>query len=243
MRRFNEKTMSASERGRARKKVEAEDKKQAEEKQAESYRLCEKLTESFWKDFWNGAELSVLVNRVEFALQNSGYKGWKEEFFDIIGEKIMEMPEQFIRNREKLNESEQGFDIDNLGDIRINFNGLFVTPAQYQILSNNAKAQSLCKEDLLVLCRKLAEKMPEFANFKENNSIQLYTASKSTNEAYALFGLTFETLTTSSLKQAYRRLVQMYHPDKNKAAYAPAIFQKVQKYHTYLERELRRKVA
>ena len=210
MRRFNEKTMSASERGRARKKVEAEVKKQAEEKQAESYRLCEKLTESFWKDFWNGAELSVLVNRVEFALQNSGYKGWKEEFFDIIGEKIMEMPEQFIRNREKLNESEQGFDIDNLGDIRINFNGLFV---------------------------------PEFANFKENNSIQLYTASKSTNEAYALFGLTFETLTTSSLKQAYRRLVQMYHPDKNKAAYAPAIFQKVQKYHTYLERELRRKVA
>ena len=243
MRIFNEKTMSDSERERARKKVETEVKKQAAEKQAESYRLCEKLTESFWKDFWNGAELSILVNRIEFALQNSGYKGWKEEFFDVIGEKIMEIPEQFIHNREKLNGSEQGFDIDNLGDIRINFNGLFVTAAQYHILSCNAKAQSLCKEDLLVLCRKLAEKMPEFANFKEEHSIQLYVATKSTNEAYALFGLTFETLTETSLKQAYRRLAQMYHPDKNKEAYAAAIFQKVQKYHTYLKSELRRKVA
>ena len=243
MRRFNEKTMSDSERERARQKVKAEAQKQAAEKRAESYRLCEKLTENFWKDFWNGAELSILVSRVEFALQNSGYERWKEEFFDVIGEKIMEIPDQFIHNREKLSGNEPDLNMDNLNDIRLNFNGIFVTPKQYQILCKNAKAQTLSPEDVIILCRKLAEIMPEFANFKEEHSIQLYVATKSTNEAYALFGLTFETLTESSLKQAYRRLAQMYHPDKNKEAYASAIVEKVQKYHKYLKSELRRKVA
>ncbi len=62
------------------------------------------------------------------------------------------------------------------------------------------------------------------------------------NEAYRLFGLSFETLTPDSLKQAYRRLMLKYHPDRNKNV-DPEMLQKIRRYCMYLKSELRRKAA
>ena len=146
-------------------------------------------------------------------------------------------------SKEQRQQSDANKSTEDLGGIRLNFNGIFVTSQQYQILSKNAKAWTLSPDDLIILCRKLAETMPEFRDFLDGKIIRTPQSLMDNNEAYALFGLTFETLTEASLKQAYRYLIQLYHPDKNQNAKAKEMFQKVQSYHAYLEAELRRKAA
>lgn len=60
---------------------------------------------------------------------------------------------------------------------------------------------------------------------------------------YKTFDLTPSTLTEASLKQSYRRLVQLYHPDKNKEPNATEKFQKIQLYYSILQKELKSKNA
>lgn len=60
---------------------------------------------------------------------------------------------------------------------------------------------------------------------------------------YKTFDLTPSTLTEASLKQSYRRLVQLYHPDRNKEPNATEKFQKIQSYYSILQKELKSKNA
>lgn len=203
--------------------------------------LGETLVIKFWDDFKeNPEEKKFLLERLKASLQNSGYKRWKEDFYDVVAKRARES----IRpSKEQRQQSDANKSTEDLGGIRLNFNGIFVTSQQYQILSKNAKAWTLSPDDLIILCRKLAETMPEFRDFLDGKIIRTPQSLMDNNEAYALFGLTFETLTEASLKQAYRYLIQLYHPDKNQNAKAKEMFQKVQSYHAYLEAELRRKAA
>lgn len=226
---------------RARKKVQKESEKREKTQQIKYRCLCETYVNNFWNDFQESPEeTTLLLARLELALQNSGYLNWKKEFYD----NVVKRAEVSIRpSKEQRQKNAHKTVSENLENIRINFNGLFVTPAQYRILSNNAHVQSLGLEDLKILCRMLAEKLPEFRDFLEGKIIQVPQKNTENNEAYQLFGLTFETLTEENLKSMYRRLVQLYHPDRNKNAYALEIFQKVQRYHEYLKTELRFKTT
>lgn len=144
--------------------------KQEELKQPAYRRLCEAYEKCFWSDFLNRTEeISVLLKRFEIALQNSGYQKWYEEFYDVVEKQTKERtrpPKELRRNnfqRVKYEVSE---------DIRVDFNGLSVTPAQFRILLNDAKAISLGVDDLIVFCRKLAEKRPEFRDFLRGKIIR-----------------------------------------------------------------------
>ena len=221
----------------ARLKVEKKRQEQKLKKQPEYRRFCEELVTKFWVDYLDSPEdTAVLLARLKVALQNSGYLRWQEEFYDFIETRVHESTRPSKEQRQKANS--EGFS-EEFGDIRINFNGIFVTPAQYRILSKNEKAQSLSPDELIVLCRKLAEKLPEFRDFLEGKVVRTTQMLTNANEAYELFKLTPATLTEASLKQAYRRLVQQYHPDKNKDPKAAEMFQKVRRYYAYLEGELR----
>ena len=224
-----------------RARVEAERKKQEELKQQEYLRFCEELVTKFWNDYLDSSEkTSLLLKRLKVALQNSGYQKWQEEFYDVVEKQTKERTRPPKEQRQKASNQVKDEELD---DIRINFNGLFVTAAQYRILSSDINAQSLSLEDLIIYCRKLAEKMPEFRDFLKGKIIRTPQGLIDNSEAYALFGLTFETLTEDKLKQVYRYFAQLYHPDKNPNAKAKEMFQKVQSYHAYLKEELRRKVA
>ena len=195
----------------------------------------------FWVDYLESPEeTTVLLARLKVALQNSGYQKWQEEFYDVVEKQTKERTRPPKEQRQKASNQVKDEELD---DIRINFNGLFVTAAQYRILSSDINAQSLSLEDLIIYCRKLAEKMPEFRDFLKGKIIRTPQGLIDNNEAYALFGLTFETLTEDKLKQVYRYFAQLYHPDKNPNAKAKEMFQKVQSYHAYLKEELRRKAA
>ncbi len=226
------------EQKQARAKVENERFRQLQE---ENRLFCEELVTKFWNDYLESSEeTSILLERLKVALQNSDYQKWQEEFYDVVAKRARES----IRpSKEQRQQSDANKSTEDLGGIRLNFNGIFVTSQQYQILSKNAKAWTLSPDDLIILCRKLAETMPEFRDFLDGKIIRTPQSLMDNNEAYALFGLTFETLTEASLKQAYRYLIQLYHPDKNQNAKAKEMFQKVQSYHAYLEAELRRKAA
>lgn len=80
------------------------------------------------------------------------------------------------------------------------------------------------------------------SNFGGENEIHPYKAKEPENEAYKLFGLSFDSLTSDSLKKAYHRLLLKYHPDKNNNSSSEMI-QKIQRYYAYLKNELRRKAA
>lgn len=210
--------------------------------QQEERRLfCEQIVENFWNDFKNGSETDiVLIARLEFALENSDYKDWKK-LLQTVRIKLVEIPEDVRKNRQK--SRPKNSKAENLGKIQINFNGIFVTPQQYQILNRYPKVRSLLPDDVLELCRRLSERLSIFASFKEEHSVQLYTAQENYDEAYQLFNLKPNDLTEENLKQAYRRLVRKYHPDKDKTPDALKMFQKIQSYHTYLKGELHHKVA
>lgn len=240
----NEPRKAKNREEKARNKVEKERLKaekayreRERKKQPEYYLECEELVVKFWNSFFESPEdTAILLARLKVALQNSGYLRWQEEFYDFIETRVHESTRPSKEQRQKANS--EGFS-EEFGDIRINFNGIFVTPAQYRILSQNEKARSLSPDELIVFCRKLAEKVPEFRDFLAGKVVRTTQMLTNANEAYELFKLTPATLTEASLKQAYRRLVQQYHPDKNKDPKAAEMFQKVQRYHTYLERELR----
>ena len=225
----------------ARLKVEKKRQEQKLKKQPEYRRFCEELVTKFWVDYLDSPEeTSVLLARLKVALQNSGYQKWQEEFYDVVEKQTKERTRPPKEQRQKASNQVKDEELD---DIRINFNGLFVTAAQYRILSSDINAQSLSLEDLIIYCRKLAEKMPEFRDFLEGKVVRTTQMLTNANEAYELFKLTPATLTEASLKQAYRRLVQQYHPDKNKDPKAAEMFQKVRRYYAYLKGELRRKAA
>ena len=218
---------------RRRAKIEKERLRQEELKQPEYFKNCERFVNDFWQDFLEDTEdTKVLLSRLKARLENSGYFNWQQDFYADVEKRAKETsrPSQEQRQKAFRKKNNQSF-----GDIKIDFNGVFVTPTQYQILCQNSKTRNLSRAQVLELCRKLAETRPEFASFKEEQSIQPYVRQEETNEAFKLFGLTSETLTVESLKQAYRRLVQQYHPDRNKEANAAEMFQKVQRYHAYLE--------
>ena len=224
-----------------RARVEAERKKQEELKQQEYLRFCEELVTKFWNDYLDSSEkTSLLLKRLKVALQNSGYQNWKKEFYDVVAKRTQENVRPPKEQRQTANS--EGFS-EEFGGIRINFNGIFVTSEQCRILSKDKKATLLGSEELIVYCRKLAETMPEFRDFLSGKVVRTTQVQNNVNEAYELFGLTFETLTEVSLKQAYRYLSQLYHLDKNQNAKAKEMFQKVQSYHAFLEQELRRKAA
>ena len=217
-----------------RAKIEEERLRQEALKQQEYFQNCEKFVNDFWRDFMDGPEeTSVLLARLKLKLEISGYKNWRKDFYVDVEKKAKayQRPSQ----EQRQNPSTEKTDFDCFGNLLIDFNGVFVTPEQYQILSQTTKTRNLSRAQVLELCRKLAETRPEFASFKEEQSIQPYVRQEETNEALKLFGLTAENLTIESLKQAYRRLVRKYHPDRNKEANAAEMFQKVQRYHAYLE--------
>ncbi len=184
----------------------------------------------------------VLIFFLGFAVVFFGvaicYNIFFSMFKDIVKQKRQaKLEEEIFRQEQKFQKRRVKIEIDfgNFGDLLIDFNGVFVTPVQYQILSQYSKTRTLSRVQVLELCRKLAETMAEFASFKEERGIQPYVKQEETNEALKLFGLTAENLTIESLKQAYRRLVRKYHPDRNKEPNAAEMFQKVQRYHAYLE--------
>ncbi len=216
-----------------RAKIEQERLRQEELKQPEYFKNCERFVNDFWQDFLDSPEeASVLLARLSARLENSGYFNWKQDFYADVEKKANETsrPSQKQRQKAFRKKNNQCF-----GDIEIDFNGVFVTPAQYQILSQTSKTRNLSRAQVLELCRKLAKTMAEFASFKEEQGFQPYVAKEENNEAFRLFGLTSESLNAESLKQAYRRLVQKYHPDRNREPNAVEMFQKVQRYYAYLE--------
>ena len=70
---------------------------------------------------------------------------------------------------------------------------------------------------------------------------QEQAAKKQVNKYYEIFGLTPETLTEESLKQAYRKLCQKFHPDHNRSANADEKMAEINKIRQYLQYELDRK--
>ncbi len=221
-----------------RAKIEEERLRQEALKQQELFKNCEKYVNEFWRDFMDSSEeTSVLLARLRLKLEKSGYKKWRRDFYANVKKKANKYQRSLQEQRQ--NSSAEETDFDNFGDLLIDFRGVFVTPAQYQILSKISKARNLSRAQVLKLCRKLAKTNPEFASFKEVRDIQPYVRAEETNEAFRLFGLTAETLTAESLRQAYRRLVQKYHPDRNREPNAVVMFQKVQRYYAYLEGMIR----
>ncbi len=217
-----------------RAKLEEEILRQEEFQHLEYLRNCEMYVNEFWQDFLDSSEsTNVLLARLKLKLEKSGYENWQKDFYADVEKKAKAYQRPSQEQRQKA--SSQDGDFSNFGDLLIDFNGVFVTPVQYQILSKNSKARNLSRAQVLELCRKLAKTRPEFASFKEERGIQPYVAKGETNEAFRLFGLTKETLNAESLKQAYRRLVQKYHPDRNREPNAVVMFQKVQRYYAYLE--------
>ena len=205
------------------------------------YRQCEDYVENFWKDFLSSdEEIEVLLARLQFLLESSGYVNWESEFYNRVLNHVRkaERPSSSQRRKKAYQNTE-----DNLGNMGINFNGVFFTPKQYIIICQYQSAKTMSYQELIAFCQQLADKYPEFANFKKPASTQIHFVGDSIHEAYNLFGLSYENLTEESLKKAYRKLAMKYHPDKNKSANSEAMFVKVQKAYETLQRELQSKAA
>ena len=221
----------------ARERVEAERRRQEKLK----YQQCEQYVENFWYDFRGSDEpTEVLLSRLKFLLSSSGYSNWEKEFYNpaVSRARVTHRPSSSQR-KQRTNQNAEV----NLGDMGINFNGVFFTPKQYRILCLYPQAKTMSYQELISFCQKLAEKYAEFANFKQQKSAQTHLVGDSIREAYNLFGLSYENLTEESLKKAYRMLAMKYHPDKNKSSNAAAMFDKVQKAYETLQRELQCKAA
>ncbi len=136
------------------------------------------------------------------------------------------------------------------GEMKVLFNGIFVTPEQYQLLSVS-RAKDLSGKELLECLELLAEKLPQFADFAkaakgkgEGWQFGKQSSATAVLDSYCqLLGLMPQALSPDSLKQAYRRAVMGCHPDKDKSAAAAARFQQVQEAYAALQRELNRKAA
>lgn len=154
---------------------------------------------------------------------------------------------------------------------KIFFQGIWVTQQQLSYLANFSEISSMQGKKLRDFLSNLGKTNPLFADFtqeaensqkekekakwdsysqtKQNHGYRTTSANKgqtqraNVNSFYQMFGLTPETLTSESLKRAYRELVKKYHPDKNKEPDAAEKFQRVQKCYEYLQGELRRKAA
>ena len=152
---------------------------------------------------------------------------------------------------------------------KVFFQGIWVTQQQLSYLVNFSKVSGMQGKKLRDFLSNLGKTNPLFADFtqearqkekekakrysysqtKQNQGYRTGTASgsqpqsSSVNSFYQMFGLTPETLTTESLKSAYRELVKKYHPDKNKTPDAAEKFQRVQRCYKYLKGELHRKTA
>ena len=154
---------------------------------------------------------------------------------------------------------------------KVFFQGIWVTRQQLSYLVNFSKVSGMQGKKLRDFLSNLGKTNPLFADFtqeaensqkekekakrysysqtKQNQGYRTGTASgsqpqsSSVNSFYQMFGLTPETLTTESLKSAYRELVKKYHPDKNKTPDAAEKFQRVQRCYKYLKGELHRKTA
>ena len=154
---------------------------------------------------------------------------------------------------------------------KVFFQGIWVTRQQLSYLVNFSKVSGMQGKKLRDFLSNLGKTNPLFADFtqeaensqkekekakwdsysqtKQNHGYRTTSANKgqtqraNVNSFYQMFGLTPETLTSESLKRAYRELVKKYHPDKNKEPDAAEKFQRVQKCYEYLQGELRRKAA
>lgn len=154
---------------------------------------------------------------------------------------------------------------------KVFFQGIWVTQQQLSYLANFSEISSMQGNKLRDFLSNLGRTNPLFADFtqeaensqkeKEKAKWDSYSQTKQNhgyrttsantgqtqraniNSFYQMFGLTPETLTSESLKRAYRELVKKYHPDKNKEPDAAEKFQRVQKCYEYLQGELRRKAA
>lgn len=220
-----------------RKRIEEERLKQ----EAIAYQRCEECVSNFWDDFQNSDETTrVLLSRLKFLLSSSGYSNWENEFYNqvVAQVKTTQRPSSSKR-QQRTNQNDEA----NLGDMGINFNGVFFTPQQYRILCQYPQTKTMAYQELISFCQKLAEQYAEFANFKQQTSTQTHFVGDSIREAYNLFGLSYENITEESLKKAYRKLAMKYHPDKNKSSNAAEMFNKVQKAYETLQRELQCKAA
>ena len=154
---------------------------------------------------------------------------------------------------------------------KVFFQGIWVTRQQLSYLVNFSKVSGMQGKKLRDFLSNLGKTNPLFADFtqeaensqkeKEKAKWDSYSQTKQNhgyrttstntgqaqsaniNSFYQMFGLTPETLTSESLKRAYRELVKKYHPDKNKEPDAAEKFQRVQRCYKYLKGELHRKTA
>lgn len=220
-----------------RKRIEEERRRQ----EAPRRRQCEEYVQNFWYDFRGSDEpTEVLLSRLKFLLSSSGYTNWENEFYNqvVAQVKTTQRPSSSKR-QQRTNQNDEA----NLGDMGINFNGVFFTPQQYRILCLYPQTKTMTYQELISFCQKLADKYAEFVNFKQQTSTQTHFVGDSIREAYNLFGLSYENITEESLKKAYRMLAMKYHPDKNKSSNAAEMFNKVQKAYETLQCELQSKAA
>ncbi len=176
-------------------------------------------------------------------------------------EAMSRMREQKVREEERIK--------NKYAKAKIFFQGIWVTQQQLSYLVNFSEISGMRGDKLRDFLSNLGKSNPLFADFtqearqkekekakrysysqtKQNQGYRTGTASgsqpqsSSVNSFYQMFGLTPETLTTESLKSAYRELVKKYHPDKNKTPDAAEKFQRVQRCYKYLKGELHRKTA
>ena len=224
-----------------RAKIEEARIKQERLKQLEYRNQCKELVNDFWNEFFDSdEETTVLLLRLRFALENSSYKNWETEFYDAVVDKVnvSTRPPKSARSQQQNHATG-----DDLGSFKMYFNGIWLTPAQYQILNNDPRVTNLHDEDLLDFCHKLAEKIPEFADFKQMASGMSYYVSDEVQEACNFMDVKYEDLSEESLKKAFRRLSLQYHPDRNKSANAAEMFSRLQKSHEILQKALLRKAS
>ncbi len=220
-----------------RQKVEAERQRAELEIQENLRPYCDRLIDNFWNDFLSGNEnLEVLTARLKFYLEGSGYKNWYAEFFVPVSEKLKKCRRPQPLKNDQTAKMEENVKIT--AGYRLLFNGIFLTSEQCRILSRYPEVKEIRGKELEKLCRKLAEKMPEFAEFRETEDGADTPASPELDDFYAFLGLTPQTLTAESLKKAYRLKAVSCHPDKNPTAAAAADFQKLQEAYAALTIEL-----
>lgn len=220
-----------------RQRVEAERQRAELEIQENLRPYCDRLIDNFWNDFLSGNEnLEVLTARLKFYLEGSGYKNWYAEFFVPVSEKLKKCRRPQPLKNDQTAKMEENVKIT--AGYRLLFNGIFLTSEQCRILSQYPEVKEIRGKELEKLCRKLAEKMPEFAEFRETEDGADTPASPELDDFYAFLGLTPQTLTAESLKKAYRLKAVSCHPDKNPTAAAAADFQKLQEAYAALTIEL-----
>lgn len=219
---------------------------------------------------WNNArkEREQKVRRIieERARQERERQEWERQERERLER---EKEEAMNRMREQKAREEAERIKNKYAKAKVFFQGIWVTQQQLSYLVNFSEISGMRGDKLRDFLSNLGKSNPLFADFaeearqkekekakrysysqtKQNQGYRTGTASgsqpqsSSVNSFYQMFGLTPETLTTESLKSAYRELVKKYHPDKNKTPDAAEKFQRVQRCYKYLKGELHRKTA